>query len=139
MQRDYILRLIEQSGAVLRALLARVLGGAVGMEEVRHELQHAGKLGGLDADQLLLFDVETIKYIIGPNHQEDPSKAWLAAEMLYVHAVAAETAEETEVARAAFSKARALFSLLAPTWIVPGFAEAADRVADIDHRLGRLS
>jgi hypothetical protein len=58
MQRDYILRLIEQAGLVLRQLLQRIQAEPVARDERTYELQRAAQLGGLDLDMLRLSDIE---------------------------------------------------------------------------------
>lgn len=48
-QRDYILRMIEAAGAVLREALRRVLGGSASEEEVHDAIDRAGARVGIDA------------------------------------------------------------------------------------------
>jgi hypothetical protein len=139
MQRDYILRMIEQAGMILKHLLARVLGRAADREEIARDLRRAAQLGGLDLDILRMCDGPTLVQIVAPGGDTDPTRAWLAAETLYVDSLEADLDGRVTDAAAGFSKALALFRLLEPDAILPsGFPEARDRIAEIEHRLRAL-
>jgi hypothetical protein len=139
MQRDYILRMIEQAGMILKQLLARVLGRAANREEITRDLRRAAQLGGLDLDILRMCDGPTLVQIVAPGGDTDPSRAWLAAETLYVDGVEAELDGRSVDAAAVFSKALALFRLLEPDAVLPsGFPEANARIAEIEGRLRTL-
>lgn len=140
MQRDYILRLIEQSGTVLKQLLQRIQAEPVTQEERTQELKRAAHLGGLDLDMLRLSDVDGLWHQVALTGEADPARTWLAAETLYADALANETEGNTEAAVNAYVKAASLFRLMQPTWVLPtGFPEATERVEEIDKRLERLS
>ena len=136
MQRDYILRMIEQAGTVLRALLKRILRREVQLDEVTRDLRQAAALGGLDIDLLRLGDENTVLLMVAPGGEPEPARTWLAAEMLYLDGLAAQLDECREEAALSFGKARLLFGLVAATGVFPsGFPEAAERIRDIDERL----
>jgi len=139
MQRDYILRMIEQAGTILKHLLARVLGRSADREEITRDLRRAAQLGGLAVDILRICDGPTLVQIVAPGGDTDPSRAWLAAETLYVDGVEAELDGRSADAESVFSKALALFRLLEPDAVLPsGFPEATARIAEIEGRLRAL-
>jgi hypothetical protein len=139
MQRDYILRLIEQAGAVLRQLLARVLGRTATRAEVARDLRRAAQLGGLDLDLLRLCDGATLLQLVTPAGEPEPARTWLAAESLYLHGLAADLEGADDEAAASLAKALMLYSLIEPGPLLPtGIPEATQRVRDIEERLRRL-
>jgi len=139
MQRDYILRMIEQAGTILKHLLARVLGRSADREQIARDLRRAAQLGGLDLDILRMCDGPTLVQIVAPGGEPDPSRAWLAAETLYVDGVEAELDGRGADAASVFSKALALFRLVAPDAVLPsGFPEANARIVEIEGRLRTL-
>ena len=140
MQRDYILRLIEQSGTVLKQLLQHIQAEPVTLEERTQELKRAAHLGGLDLDMLRLSDVDGLWHQVALTGEADPARTWLAAETLYADALANEIEGNVEAAVNAFVKAASLFRLMQPTWVLPtGFPEATERVEEIGERLEKLS
>lgn len=139
MQRDYILRLIEQAGLVLKQALARILGRQASRAETARDLRHAAQLGGLDLDLLRLCDGETLIQLVTPGGEPEPARTWLAAESLYLDGLAADLEDATGEARASLAKALLLYRLVQPGPALPsGIPEAADRVRDIEERLQRL-
>ena len=139
MQRDYILRLIEQAGTALRRLIARLEGGAR-HAELMADLQRTAQLGGLDIDLLRMCDAQGLLHVVAPTGEPDPSRTWLAAETLLVDARAARAEGNLDHAREGFAKAASLFRLLEPTWVLPsGFPEATDRVAEIETHLAEIA
>lgn len=137
-QRDYILRMIEMAGAVLREALRRVLGGSASEEEVHDSIDHAGARVGIDARLALLATPETLEMMVAPTGEVDVTRCWVLAESLYVAGVAAEVTGDFGRAAAYLRKARRLYSLLDPSLVVAGLPEAGDRVGDIDEWLSRL-
>ena len=91
MQRDYILRLIEQAGTALKRLFARLEGGAR-HAELMADLQRTAQLGGLDIDLLRMCDAQGLLHVVAPTGEPDPSRTWLAAETLLVDARVARAA-----------------------------------------------
>lgn len=139
MQRDYILRLIEQAGVILKQVLGRIVARSADRAELDRDLQRAAQLGGLDLDLLRICDAEGLLQMVAFTGAPDPSRTWLAAETLYLDAAAAADAGEVEAARQAYGKAAFLFRLMEPTWVLPtGFPEASARLAEIDEHLARL-
>jgi len=137
MQRDYILRMIEQAGTVLRALLNRILRHEAQPDEITRDLRHAAALGGLDIDLLRLGDKDTVLLMVAPGGEPEPARTWLAAEMLYLDGLAAQLDGRREDATLNFGKARLLFGLVGAAGVFPsGFPEAADRIREIDGYLG---
>ena len=140
MQRDYILRLIEQAGLVLRQLLQRIQAEPVTRDEQTYELQRAALLGGLDLDMLRLSDIEGLWHQVALTGEADPARTWLAAETLYADAIAIEIDGNKEVAVETYLKAASLFRLMEPTWVLPtGFPEATARVVEIEEKLEGLT
>jgi hypothetical protein len=139
MERDYILRLIEQAGIVLKQLLGRIQAGSIDQADVDRDLQRAAQLGGLDLDLLRICDAEGLLQMVAFTGAPDPSRTWLAAETLFLDSIAAAGAGDSEAARNGLGKAAFLFRLMEPNWVLPsGFPEAAARLAEIDERLRTL-
>lgn len=139
MQRDYILRIIEQAAAVLRELLTRVRGRGAGRDEVARDLRRAAGLGGLDLDILRLCDGPTLLQLVTPGGEPEPARTWLAAETLYLDGLTAELDGAADDAESSLAKALMLFRLIEPGPLLPtGIPEATDRVRDIEQRLARL-
>jgi len=139
MERDYILRLIEQAGTVLKHVLGRILAGSADRAALDRDLQRAAQLGGLDLDLLRICDAEGLLQMVAFTGAPDPSRTWLAAETLYLDAIAAADDGDAQAARRGHEKAAFLFRLMEPTWVLPtGFPEASIRLAEIDQRLAAL-
>ena len=135
MQRDYILRLIEQAAVILRHLIQRVRERTVDGAALRQDLQRASHLGGLDLDLLRLCHPDGLLQLVSPGGEIEPSRAWLAAEVLYLDGLAADAGGEPDVALERFGKAALLYHVIQPGWILPtGFPEAAERLRDIAAR-----
>ncbi|HET7038757.1 MAG TPA: hypothetical protein VFH97_02655 [Gemmatimonadales bacterium] len=138
MQRDYVLRLIEQAAAVLREMLARI-GRSAGRDDVARGLRRAASLGGLDLDLLRLSDDATLLQLVTPGGEPEPARTWLAAESLYLDGMAAQLDGAADDARASLAKALLLYQLVQPGPLLPaGVPEAAERVRDIERRLAAL-
>jgi hypothetical protein len=138
-QRDYILRTIEQAAAVLRVLLNRILGREADAAQVSRDLRRAAALGGLDIDLLRLGDADTVLRMVSPGGEPEPGRTWVAAESLFLDAVAAQLDERLEDAAASFAKARLLYGLVGAAQLPSGFPEVAERIRDIDARLAALA
>jgi len=138
--RDYIIRQIEQMGAVLRALLGMVLNRSASPGEVRAKLQETLQQVGFDIEIALVADADTLTRMVAPTGEVEPGRAWLIGESMYLEGLdAALDGRETE-ARFALEKALRLFQLLdASTPVVSGFPEARERVEEIEDRLRRLN
>jgi hypothetical protein len=133
MQRDYILRMIEQAATMLRVLLDRVLKREANPAEITTNLRQAAALGGLDLDLLRLGDADTVLRMVAPGGEPEPGRTWLAAETLFLDATAARLDGRPEDAAASFAKARLLFGLVRAGAVLPsGFPEAGARIREID-------
>ena len=76
---------------------------------------------------------------MSPGGEVDPSRVWLAAEILYLDALTADAEGRTDAALDGYGKAAALYPLVEPGWVLPtGFPEASERLRDIAARVSRL-
>ncbi len=134
-QRDYILRMIEQAGVVLKALLERLRGGDATREYTLLELKRAAHLGNLDLDLLRILDASAVRMMVTQVGQADPSRIWLAAETLYLDGLSAFEDSPRE-GEASLAKALMLFRMVEPTVKLPGgFPEAFERIREIERLL----
>ncbi len=139
MQRDYILRMIEQMGMILVRLREFILKRTVAPAQVRQELASVLTGVGFDLSLVTLADVATLEQMVAPTGELEPGRGWLVAETLYLHGLESALEDQAEAARLSFDKALRLYSLLAPDVILPsGFPEAHDRIAEIRRRLDAL-
>ncbi len=139
MQRDFILRLIEQAGTALKMVLARLREGGVRHSDIAPDLQRAAQLGGLDLDLLRVCEGDGLLQLIAPTGEAEPARTWLAAETLFLDALGQEADGNVSFAHESFHKAASLFRILEPTWVLPtGFPEASDRIEEIESRLAHL-
>lgn len=138
-RRDYIMRMIEQVGAMLAALRKRILGGGGSLGEVREDLEEAARLGGLDYDLARAMSLETLLLMVAPGGEVEPGRCWLLAELSYLEGLDAQLAESEEEARRALERAGYLFGLLQPiAGNYVGIPEAAERIDEIERRLSEL-
>ncbi len=139
-ERDYILRIIEQAGSILKHLLRQVRSQTLSRDQLTSDLQRAAQLGGLDLDILRICDAEGLWHVVALSGEVDPARAWLAAETLYLDAIAAEAEGDEPAAMASYVKAATLYRMMEPNWVLPtGFPEATERIVEIDERLTALS
>ena len=132
-QRDYILRLIEELGAVLIAFRRRILGGEIDPRRADEELAAVAGKVGLDIDVLRGLSVDSLHLFAAPSGEVDPTRCWLMGEILYIDGLQARAEERLTDARLSLEKARVLFSLIAPGGgMLVGFHEAGDRMEEID-------
>jgi len=139
-RRDYIMRMIEQLGAMLAALRKRMLGQEVSRAEAADTLREAARLGGLDYDLARAMAPETLLMMVAPGGEVDPGRCWLLAELSYLDGLDADLADDAAEARDSFERAGYLFGLLQP--IVGNFLgipESRERLRDVEERLSRLS
>lgn len=135
MQRDYIMRMIEQMAAVVARLRKRILGGEA--EAVDEELrQHAG-IYGVDLEAARAVDSQTLLLLLSPTGQPDITRAWITAELLYVDGLRLEAQGDVREAHHVYSKALLLFNSLEPSSI-GGLPEAGDRIGELRARLLEL-
>jgi hypothetical protein len=139
LQRDYILRLIEQIGAVLIALRKRILARSIAPEEARDALRDVGSRAGFDLDLLRGFSLESLVLFVAPTGEVEPSRCWMMAEVLYLDGLQASVEERMLDARESLAKAAALYGLVEPGGgMLVGFPEAATRIAEIEALLEDL-
>jgi hypothetical protein len=140
MNRDYILRMIEQFGRFAAALRRRILGGEATHAELQAQLSSAAHQAGLDIELARVASIEMLEPLVAPGGDVDPSRCWMCAEVLYLDGLDAQLAEDPEHARSSYAKARVLFSLVAPMGaFLVGFPEARMRIEEIDQRLDSLN
>ena len=139
-QTDWILRMIEQLGAVLIALRNMILGGKVGREEVQSRLQKAVEGIGFNLDLAKAASPETVRMLVAPTGAVEPGRCWLVAGVLYLDGLQAQMEDRWEDARASFERALPLYGLLEPHGLlVAGLPEAEERIAEIEERLASLA
>lgn len=136
-QRDYLLRMIEQMGQILIRLRKMLAGERVGGPRFRQELDAAASQFGITPALLRDATPETLAMLFAPT--VDPSRCWLAAELLFLEGLEAAADGRDDDAVAAFGKARLLFRLIEPAGaMLTGWPEAAERIAEIGRRLVAL-
>ena len=129
-QRDYILRMIEQMGAVLAALRRKLLGGKV-TQDMWQELADVAGQAGFDLEIVRGFDLDTLMMLVAPMGEIEPARGWTMAEILYLDGL--EATLTGKPARDSLLKAKALFEMMRPhPALFVGIAEAADRITEID-------
>ncbi|NIM49536.1 MAG: hypothetical protein GTN78_22135 [Gemmatimonadales bacterium] len=137
--RDYILRMIEQVGAVLRRLREMILKQAGESTTVKQELNKAVQQVGFDLDLARIADGPTLERMVAPTGELEPGRGWLVAEALYLDGLEAHIEGRALEARRSLDKALRLYRLLEPDALLPtGFPEAADRIREIEDRLREL-
>ncbi|HUH14064.1 MAG TPA: hypothetical protein VMK65_13195 [Longimicrobiales bacterium] len=129
-QKDYILRLIEQAGAVL-ARVRRLLFGGASAAEVEQAMSEAARLAGVDLRLLRDMTPDTLLLLMSPGGEPEPSRCWITAELLYLEGRAADAAGDEGAAMAAYGKALLLFRALSPD-LLPGLPEAEERVRELE-------
>lgn len=138
-QKDYILRLIEQAGAMLIALRNLILGRGASRREIEEHFRAASRVAGLDLQLARLATPDTLALMVAPTGEVEPGRCWLLAELLYLDGLHAQLEERAADARTSYEKAERLFSLLEPGGaLLVGFPEAAERIAEIRGRLSAL-
>lgn len=139
-QRDYILRLIEQAGAVLIRLRNMILGRSSSATEVDRQLRLAAGFVGLDLGIARVATPDTLAMMVAPTGELDPTRCWFLAEMLYLDGLQAELNGRAGAAWVSYDKALRLFSMVEPGGaFLAGFPEAAERKQEIEQRLRSLS
>jgi hypothetical protein len=135
-QRDYILRLIEQMGQVL-IRLRKLLTGKVTGEEYRTAADAAATQFGLNPSLMREATPETLAMLLSPT--VDPSRCWLAAELLWLEGQAFELEDEPDAAKAAYERAILLYRLIEPAGVMlTGWPEASRRITEIETRLSAI-
>jgi hypothetical protein len=130
---DYVLRLIERLGQIMRTLRDRLLRRQLSNDDLRAELREIAREAGLDLAFARRLDPATlatwIAPVIDPGNTE---RVWLMAELLYVEAMASRAEGHEPQADADLRRALALFARIPPAWSPQtGEPTAGERVADI--------
>ena len=94
---DYVLRLIERLGQVLRSLRNRLLRQRdLTDEDIRAELHEIAREAGLDLDFARRLDLGTLATWLAPVPDKvDEPRVWLMAELLHVEALHARDGPRT--------------------------------------------
>jgi hypothetical protein len=130
---DYVLRLIERLGQVLRTLRNRLLQRQMSNEDLRAEIHEIAREAGLDLAFARRLDPATLTTWLAPiPDQVDADRVWLMAELLHVEALAARAAGDERQADGDLRRAQALFARLPPEWR-PGtdLPRAGERAAEL--------
>lgn len=139
-QRDYILRVIEELGAVLIALRNAILGGGARATNVEDTLRRAAAGAGMDLDLARAASIDALPAMMAPTGEVDPARCWLLAEVLMTDGVNLLSAGETDLALSCLAKAAALFTLVAPQGaFLTGFPEAGERIEEIEAMLAGIT
>lgn len=134
-QRDYIMRMIEQVGRLLIAIRRHLQGQPSDIGNVAEALHAAAGQLGLDLDLARRATPETLALLAAP--QTDPARCWAIAELLFLDALSAEAEGRVEESAEGLRKARFFFGMVEPGGVMLlGWPEAAERIAEIDARLG---
>lgn len=132
-QRDYILRLIEELGVILIALRKAIMRGAAGREEVEATLRRATSAAGMELELARALSADALPSMIAPTGEVEPARCWVLAEALMTDGADLMQRGEPETARSSLAKAAVLFKLVAP-WgaYLTGFPEARERIEEIE-------
>jgi hypothetical protein len=134
-QRDYILRMIEQVGAMLARLRQRILGGDPGAPA---ELNAEAARQGVDLELARLLDEDSLLLLLSPGGRPEAARCWVMAEFLYLDGLQMEEAGRLDESRASYRRALRLFRALDPA-VIGGLPEAAGRAAEMETRLRSLA
>ena len=130
---DYVLRLIERLGQVLRTLRDRLLRRQMTNEDLRAEIAEIAREAGLDVAFARRLDPGTLVTWLAPDPDRvDEDRVWLMAELLYVEGLASRGEGNEAQADGDLRRALALFARIPPSWR-PGddAPTAAERVAEL--------
>lgn len=128
-------RLAEKLGRI-ESRLSRASGEVEGAEE---ELEDAAAATGVELEAVRRLDGVTLVRALSPGGRPDPGRLWAAAEVLYLDALRARSADEDATAAARLRKARRLYGAAAEASgpeVPEGAATPAGRIRAIDEALG---
>lgn len=139
-QRDYILRMIEELGAALIALRKAIFGGAAPVGEVEDAIRRAASGAGMDIELARAASVEALPAMVAPTGEVEPARCWVLAEALMTDGVHQLERGKHGPARSSLAKAAVLFELVGPGGaFLTGFPEARVRIAEIEELLERMA
>ena len=133
-RQDFIIRIIEQFGRALAALLHKITGRQLSPAEVHAQIAAVASQSGLQLDVARTLDPAMLLMWLAPRGEADidPGKFWLLAELLFLEGMHAREEGHVEAARADLDRARLLLSKLPPDWRPQaGLASAGERLNDI--------
>jgi len=125
-RRDYILRMIEQMGAVFARLRQLIVGGERAEEEMRAAAQQAS----VNLDMARALDADSLIALLAPDAQADVTRVWVMAELLFLDGLRASEGGDEPGAREAWRKALRLYQSLDPA-IIGGLPEATGRIHEL--------
>jgi len=138
-QRDYILRIIEQLGRALVQLRQRILAEELSRADMQSELQTVASQAGLNLELLRSVDSATLPIFVAPGGESDPTRCWLAAELLYLEVLSAREEGRTSELRREVLRAQELYAMLPEEWSPPeGSSGAAVRQIELQRWLVEL-
>lgn len=136
-RRDYILRLIERFGHILRALRDRILRREITMEEFHREIHEIAGEAGLDLELARQLDPRMLLMWLSPTGDIDEPKFWLMAELLYLEGMNAGGTGPDGAGREDLARARAIYGRLPADWRPSAnFPSAGERYDEISRLLG---
>jgi hypothetical protein len=134
-QKDYVIRMIEQLAAAIAELRKRLLDGSPdGAEEV----EKLASAHGVDLATARAVDGETLLLLLAPAGEPEPSRTWITAELLYLDALRLEADGDREEAAHGFAKSLLLYGMIDAS-MHGGLPEAGDRMAELRMRLHEQS
>jgi hypothetical protein len=135
LNRDYIMRMIEQMGQVLIAIRNAILGRIGSPAEIEEQLSTAATRIGFDLSLARAATAETILMLIAPVGEVEPGRCWMVAEVLFLDGLQAEAEERFDDAVEAFQKALPLYRLLEPGAMHLELPEAVGRVKAVENAI----
>jgi len=137
-RQDYIIRLIEQFGRTMAALLSRVSGRQLSPAEVHTQVATVASQSGLQLDVARTLDPSMLLMWLAPRGEIDPGKFWLLAELLLIEGAQAHEEGRAAAARADLERARWILSHLESDWRPQDdLASVSERRDDIDAWLAK--
>jgi hypothetical protein len=133
-RRDYLMRMIEQMGAVFARVRQMLLGGTAGGAE---QLNAAARRAGIDAGTARALDADSLLALLSAGGVADPTRTWLMAEFIYLDGLGLELEGSGDDALDAYRKALRLYHAIDPR-IIGGITEATERIAELASRIDSL-
>jgi hypothetical protein len=137
-RQDYIIRLIEQFGRALAALLGKITGRQLSPAEIHAEIATVASQSGLQLEVARTLDPVMLLMWLAPRGEADidPGKFWLMAELLFLEGMQAREEGRHAAARADLERARLILSKLEADWRPQSdLASAGERIGAIDDTL----
>jgi hypothetical protein len=133
-QKDYVLRTIEQAGAVLAELRKRIHAES---GDITREIETLASRADIDLALLRAVDGATALLLLSVDGRPHQHRCWLAAELLYTDAIGSELHGRRDAALDAYRKSLRLFLALHRH---PGadLPEPTPRIDEITRRITRL-